>query len=113
MTDIKINPVKTEFSNYDVIRIEKVEPPMGPEVTMVSLVDSEDVDFPEGQSISTYFPSVPEDCFAYNPDSYCDQTIPQLEEQGLITKSAAEDLHSGFNSYPIYKLSDKVLAKLD
>lgn len=112
MTDIKITPVTTEFSKYDVLRIDQVETPFDQKVTVVSLVDTDDVDFPDGQLISANFASVPENSFAYNPDSYCDATIPQLVEQGVIVKSPMADLHSGFNTYPVYKLSDDVISEL-
>ena len=106
---INIQPVKTEFNAYDTLIVNVEEGPFGTSTTTVSLLDSHDDDDDWGQIISGNFTSLPANHFAFNPSSYCDAVLPQLEKQGVIKKSVIEDLHSGFNSYPVYELTAKAL----
>lgn len=107
----EIEPVKTEFSTYDEMVVNVVEQPFDTTVTTVGLIDSQDEDDWGEQVISANFTSLPKGHFAFDPSSYCDKVLPELAKQGLIKKSAISDLHSGFNSYPVYQLSEKIMEK--
>lgn len=107
---VKIQPVKTDYCTYDTMVVEEQTGVMDSSLTRVAMMNSKtDKNEMDGQIISGDFLSLPKDHFAYNPSSYCDKLLPQLEKQGLIEKSEIEDLHSGFNTYPVYQLTEKVL----
>lgn len=105
----KIKPVKTEFSSHDQLIVNINKEPFGTAITNVWLVDSSDG---SKQLISANFTSLPAGQFAFNPGSYCEAVLPAMEKQGLITKSPIGELHSGFNIYPVYKLSAKIQSKI-
>lgn len=105
----KIKPVKTEFNSYDQMIVNINKEPFGTAITNVSLVDSSDG---SKQLISASFTSLPAGQFAFNPGSYCEAVLPAMEKQGLIAKSPIGKLHSGFNIYPVYKLSAKIQSKV-
>ena len=104
----KIKPVKTEFNSYDQMIVDINKAPFGTAITNVSLVDSSDG---SKQLISASFTSLPAGQFAFDPNSYCEAVLPAMEKQGLIEKSPIGELHSGFNTYPVYKLSAKIQSK--
>lgn len=105
----KIKPVKTEFSSYDQMIVNINKEPFGTAITNIWLVDSSDG---SKQLISANFTSLPAGQFAFNPSSYCEAVLPAMEKQGLIAKSPIGKLHSGFNIYPVYKLSAKIQSKV-
>ena len=105
----KIKPVKTEFNSYDQMIVNINKEPFGTAITNVSLVDNSDG---SKQLISASFTSLPAGQFAFDPSSYCEAVLPAMEKQGLIEKSPIDELHSGFNTYPVYKLSAKIQSKV-
>lgn len=109
MMKFEIKPVKTEFSNYDQMIVDIDEEPFDTSITNVTLVDSSDG---SEQPINASFTSLPEGQFAFDPSSYCEAVLPAMEKQGLIEKSPIDELHSGFNTYPVYKLSAKIQSKV-
>lgn len=117
---LKIKPVNTKLSTYDMIDIQTTEVPfVGNVIKSVTLYDSNDIAglepdelFDFGTQINTFFTSLPEGKFAFNPGSYCEKVMPQLEDQDLIKKSDIQDLHSGMNSYPVYELAGKLTEEI-
>lgn len=116
---LKIKPVKTEFSTYDLLDVQAIEVPFtGAVIKSVTLYNSNEIANLEpkeligkGTTINTFFSSLGNGKFAFNPESLCKGLLPQLEDQDVIKKVDTEDLHSGMISYPVYKITVNHLAR--